>query len=64
MRAERARLGLSAEAVAKKIGVHVNAVLRWENGEAEPMGSNIVKLAELYGCSADYLLEQTKNGSH
>lgn len=64
MKAERARSGMTAEEVAKKIGVHPNAVLRWEAGEAEPMASNLVKLSTLYGCSAEYLLGYTdvRNG--
>lgn len=59
MKAERARAGMSAKEVAHEIGVHENAVLRWEDGTAEPMGGNLVKLANLYGCSADYLLGVT-----
>lgn len=59
MKAERARLGLSAKQVAETIGVHENAVLRWENDEAEPMGKSLVSLASLYGCTADYLLGMT-----
>lgn len=59
MKAERARIGMSAKQVAEKIEVHENALLRWENGDAEPMGENLVRLAKLYGCSADYLLDMT-----
>lgn len=61
MRAERARLGLTATEVAEKVGVHVNALLRWEKGESEPLGENLVTLAKLYGCSPEYLLEQTND---
>lgn len=59
MKAERARNGLSAREVAKRIGVHENAVLRWESGDAEPLGSNLIKLAELYECTPEYLLSQS-----
>lgn len=59
MKAERARCGLSAEEAAKKIGVHPNALLRWENEESEPLCSNLIKLAKLYDCSPDYLLGLT-----
>lgn len=59
MKAERGRIGLSAKQVASRIGVHENAVLRWESGAAEPMGSNLIELSKLYGCSPEYLLEQT-----
>lgn len=61
MKAERVRRGMSAAEVANEIGVHVNALLRWENGQAEPLGENIVKLSKLYEVSPEYLLEQTSN---
>lgn len=59
MKAERARAGLSAEEVAKQIGVNRNSVFRWESGEAEPTAENLEKLVQLYGCTIEYLLEQT-----
>lgn len=59
MKAERGRKGLTAKQVASLVGVHENAVLRWESGAAEPMGSNLIELSKLYGCSPEYLLEQT-----
>lgn len=61
MKAERVRRGLSVQKVAEIIGVHVNAVSRWENGEAEPMASNLIKLSHLYHCSPEYLIEQTSD---
>ena len=59
MKAERARKGMSAKQVADAVGVHENAVRRWETGEAEPMGSNLVRLSRLYGCYPQYHLQQT-----
>lgn len=59
MRAERARMGLTTEQVAERIGVHKNAVSRWENGLAEPTAGNLVSLCRLYGCSPEYLLDMT-----
>ena len=50
---------MSVQQVSEIVGVHVNAVSRWENGEAEPMASNLIKLARLYNCSPEYLMEQT-----
>lgn len=61
MKAERVRRGLSIQQVAEMVGVHVNAVSRWENGEAEPLGSNLIKMSRLYGCSPEYLMEQTSD---
>ena len=59
MKAERSRIGLSAEEVAERIGVHRNSIFAWENGGSEPVSDNLEKLAHLYGCSVEYLLEQT-----
>ena len=58
-RPERIRNNLTANDAAECIGVHVNALLRWERGEAEPLAENLVSLSKLYGCSPEYLLEQT-----
>lgn len=59
MKAERTRCNMTAAEVARHIGVHENALLRWENDEAEPLGSNLIRLAKLYDCSPDYLLGLT-----
>lgn len=59
MKAERARMGLTIKEVADRIGVHANAVSRWENDEAEPNGTNLINLAKLYGVAPEYLLGQT-----
>ena len=59
MRLARIRNNLTANDAAECIGVHVNALLRWERGDAEPLAENLVSLSKLYGCSPEYLLEQT-----
>lgn len=61
MKAERARRGMTAKEVARQIGVHSNSVLSWESGESEPVADNLQKLARLYGCSIEYLLDQTND---
>lgn len=61
MKAERAKLGLTAKEVAGAIGVHENALLRWENGKSEPLGENLISLSRLYGVSPEYLIEQTSD---
>ena len=57
MRDARLLAHLTAEEAAERIGVHVNALLRWERGEADPMGTNLIALAKLYGCSPESLME-------
>jgi transcriptional regulator with XRE-family HTH domain len=59
MRGERCRLDISAQDVADTVGVHVNMVYRWESGQVKPSAENLVKLAALYDCSPDYLLNLT-----
>lgn len=61
MKAERAKLGLSAKEVAGSIGVHENALLRWEEGTAEPLGGNLVALSKFYGVSPEYLIDETND---
>lgn len=59
MKEIRESLGLTAKDVANAIKVHENAVLRWESGKADPLSSNLVKLAALYGCTVEDLLGLT-----
>lgn len=61
MKAERARLGLTCEEVAEKIGVHPNTLRKWEAGESEPLAKNFLELVHLYGCTADYLMGFTED---
>lgn len=61
MRAERARRGLSAKELARELGVSSNQIFRWELGEQEPSASNLLALANFYGCSPEYLLDITDN---
>ena len=58
MRDARNKAHLTADEAAKRVGVHVNALLRWERGDAEPMGANLIALSNLYGVSPDELLEE------
>lgn len=64
LRAERVRLGMSAEEVGKKVGRSAHSIRLYETGAADPPGTVIVKLSRLYGCEPDYLLdmEQERNG--
>ena len=59
MRKERLERGLSIQEVSKSIGVHPNAVSRWETGKTEPNSSNLISLCKLYDCTPEYLLDLT-----
>lgn len=52
----RARAGESQQELADKIGVKRETVKFWESGDRQIKGGDIVKLAEHFNVSADYLL--------
>lgn len=56
---ERYRIGATQEQLAKMLGVATNTVANWETGRFEPTGSNLKKMASIFGCSIDYLLGVT-----
>ena len=47
---------LSQHDVAKELGVSPSVVCYWETDRSEPTAPNIVKIAEFFDASADYLL--------
>ena len=55
----REERGLSLMALAKAIGVSDTAICKWENQLAEPKLSYIVRMADYFNCSADYLMGRT-----
>lgn len=56
IRAERVRSGMTVEELAEAIGARPSLVQAWEQGDAEPYASDLVRLSRLFGCSPDYLL--------
>lgn len=44
--------------VARKIGVSQAAVAMWEAGEVNPSVNNLVKLAEIFDCTVDEILNK------
>ncbi len=52
----RTEAGLSQKNLAKEIGVSQKAIDYWERNINEPKASYIVKLAEFFNVSTDYLL--------
>lgn len=53
--AERAKRKMSVEDLAKQIGVTRKTIYNWENAGNIPM-SALIKMADLFNCSIDYLL--------
>ena len=56
----RKRAGLSQEALAEKLGVSRQAVIKWETGEAVPELSKLVLLAAAFGVTTDWLLSESE----
>ena len=54
--AERAKRKMSLDAMAEKLGVTRKTVYNWETSGHIPQKA-VEKMAELFGCSIDYLLE-------
>lgn len=58
IKSERTRLGITQEDLAGKLGVTNRTVVNWEKGD--PMSASyLVGMADLFGCSTDYLLGRT-----
>ena len=50
---------LSQKEVAKEFGVVTRAYQRYEYGEREPQLSTLIRMADFYGVSLDYLAGRT-----
>lgn len=58
--AERARLGMSKEEFAKKIGISTKTYYNWINGVNPIPSTYLMKMAELCSVDVDYLLGITR----
>lgn len=47
--------------VAEKLGVQLRTYQKYEEGSIEPKISTVNALADLFGCTVDYLLERTEH---
>ena len=53
--AERARKGINQDSLAEKLGVSRKTLYNWMDNGKIP-ASALIEMAELFGCSIDYLL--------
>jgi len=51
--------GYTQEQLAEKLNMTVRAVAAWESGERKPTIDKLIKLADLYNVTTDYLLGRT-----
>ena len=57
----RENMRLSQKYIAITLGVKPPSVSNWERGTTNPTQENMIKLADLYGVSVDYLMGRTDN---
>ena len=62
LKEHRTRCAMTQEFVAEAMGVSRQAVSKWENGTADPSTSNLLKLAQLYGVTAEELIRSVRAG--
>lgn len=53
--------GMTQVALAKVLGVSKGTVAMWEISKREPSFRTLMRLADIFGCSADWLLQDYKN---
>ena len=51
--------GISQAELSKALGVSYAIICYWETDRSEPTAANIVKIADYFGVSADYILGRT-----
>ena len=56
---QRKLFGYTQREVAKFLGMTQPSYIRYENGKSEPSLENLVKLANIFDVSTDYLLGRT-----
>lgn len=56
----REDINLTQLEVAEKLSLTRQTISRYETGDIEPPISTLIKLADLYNCSLDYLTGRTK----
>ena len=52
--------GMSAREAAKQIGVPPTTYHNWEKGEREPNSDMLIKLADFFGVSIDYMIGRSE----
>lgn len=63
LKERRMACSMTQEFVAEALGISRQAVSKWENGTADPSTSNLLKLAKLYGVTAEELIRSVQNES-
>lgn len=54
--AERARMGISKDELAKRLGIDRKTLHNWQTGKTQLPVSKVIEMAGLFNCPTDYLL--------
>ena len=57
---ERVRLGMTQEQLSKELNCTVKTLGKWEKDTTTIPGAVVKNAANLFGCSIDYLLDQSE----
>lgn len=61
IRSKRKELMITQNQIAKMLGISRVSVTKWENGNSKPDGEHLHLLANVFGCSAEWLLYGEKS---
>ena len=61
LKALRKKKGISQLRLATELNTTQNTISRYETGEREPGIAELIKLADYFNVSVDYLLERTND---
>ena len=61
LREIRKQKGISQLKLAMDLNANQNTISRYETGEREPCLRDLIKIADYFNISVDYLLERTDN---
>lgn len=54
----REQHGITQEELAQRLGVEPPAVSKWDRNLAFPRMDKLVAMADIFGCTVDYILER------
>lgn len=58
----RERADITQDELSKRLGVDRSTVAKWETGKSFPRPGLLIRLTEIFGCTADELLGISRAG--
>lgn len=57
IKSQRLSMGLTQEELARRLNTQRTTIAMWETGKAKPRADTLIKMAKLFDCTVDCLLE-------